>query len=210
MISYTRIQETRELMAEIGRLMFERQLTDAAGGNLGVRLDDFILMTPRYAGSRWRWRLHPRQILVFDLEGNLLDGEGEVSREARVHFTLLREFYPEGAAVVHAHPRNILVFCAHRVPLPSMLEATDVFGTVPLIPGAPSHTQALADQIAQALEARREILRRYAAAVLAPRHGIFILAKDLDTGYEALERLESSAYCALMGPVVHQRLSPDG
>ena len=45
------IQDMRKAIVEIGRQMFDRRLTDSAGGNIGVRVDDVILMTPRFAGS---------------------------------------------------------------------------------------------------------------------------------------------------------------
>ncbi|MFZ3069589.1 MAG: hypothetical protein WA110_00485 [Anaerolineaceae bacterium] len=45
------------------------------------------------------WNLTPNQVLVVDIHGDKLEGDGEISREARVHFTLLREFYPQATAL---------------------------------------------------------------------------------------------------------------
>ncbi len=192
--------EIRQRIAEVGFLMYTRHLTDAAGGNISVRLGDYILMTPRYAGSKFFWRLRPENILVLDLQANKLDGEGDVSREIRVHRDLLNKFYPDGSAVVHGHSRNALVFCALEKPIPSMLYATDKFGReIGLVPDAPAHTQELADHICAAIEGQLERVRKQAAVVLAPRHGVFVFAKDLESGFDALERVDVSAYCALMG-----------
>ncbi len=55
------IREMRAFITEIGRLMFDRHLTDSAGGNLSVRMNDLILITPRMAGSVYRWCLDPEQ-----------------------------------------------------------------------------------------------------------------------------------------------------
>ncbi len=194
--------DLRQRIAEIGALMYARNLTDSAGGNISLRVDDVILMTPRYAGSKYLWRLRPEQILVLDLAGNRLEGEGEVSREVRVHLKLLNEFYPDGTAVVHGHARNALVFCSLGRPIPSMLYATDKFGAIALVEDAPAHTQRLADVIGAAMAEQIERVRKQAAAVLAPRHGVFVFARDLESGYDALERIEVSAYCALMARLI--------
>lgn len=42
--------------------MFQRHLTDLAGGNISVRIGDTLYMTPRYAGARFHWDLVPEQI----------------------------------------------------------------------------------------------------------------------------------------------------
>ncbi|MEJ5224561.1 MAG: class II aldolase/adducin family protein [Anaerolineales bacterium] len=197
------ILEMRKKIAQIGQAMYARMLTDAAGGNVSVRMGDVILMTPRYAGSKFHWELAPENILVLDLQGNKLEGEGEVSREVRVHKDLLNKFYPDGTAVVHGHARNALVFCAVEKPIPSMLYSTDKFGKeIGYVPDAPAHTQDLADHICAAMSPQLERVKKQAAVILAPRHGVFVFAKDLESGYDALDRVEVSAYCALMSKLI--------
>lgn len=193
----------RKRIAEIGHVMYQRFLTDAAGGNISVRMGDVILMTPRYAGSYWHWVLKPENILILDLDAKKLEGDGEVSREVRVHRDLLVNFYPDATAVVHGHARNTLVFCAAEKPIPSMLSSTDKFGKeIGFVPDAPAHTQDLANHIVVAMEPQRERVKKQAAVILAPRHGVFALAKDLESGYDAIDRVENSAYCALMAKLL--------
>ncbi len=195
--------EMRKKIAEIGRVMYARFLTDAAGGNVSVRMGDVILMTPRYAGSKFHWDLKPENILILDLQANKIEGEGEVSREVRVHKDLLNKFYPDGTAVVHGHARNSLVFCAVEKPIPSMLYSTDKFGSeIGFVPDAAAHTQDLADHMCAAMQPQLERVRKQAAVALAPRHGVFVLGKDLESGYDALDRVEVSAYCALMSKLI--------
>ena len=193
------IETMRAHIAEIGALMYNRKLTDAAGGNLSVRIGNIILMTPRMAGSSFRWQLSPEQVLVVDLDGKKLDGVGEPSREGQVHIKLLNTYYPQAQAVVHGHALNTLVFCAYAKPLPSMLASTDKFGELKLIRDLPAHSSELAEEICQAFQGQEARVQKQAAAVLAIRHGVFILAKDLDAGYDTLERIDGNAYCMLMG-----------
>ena len=65
------IQAMREKITTIGRLLFERQLTDAAGGNISARVGEHVCITPRFAGQKHQWRLRPEQVLVCDLAGTL-------------------------------------------------------------------------------------------------------------------------------------------
>jgi len=192
------ITEMREKMVEIGRTMYHRLLTDGAGGNISARIEDKIIMSPRYAGSKWHWQLRPEHYLILDLEGNKLEGEGEVSREYRVHITLLNEFYPACASVVHGHARNVLVFCAAQKPIPPVLYQTDKFGVIQHVRDAPAHSQELADNIAEVMRPQTERIRKGAVAAMAPRHGLFVLGKDIETAYDSADRIEGNAYCVLM------------
>lgn len=196
------IYNMRQKIAEIGARMFARRLTDSAGGNISLRMDDLILMTPRYAGSKYNWQLTPEQILVLDLLAHKMEGEGEISREYQAHFKLLTGMYPAGKAVLHGHSLNVLVFCATGKPIPPVLDSGLKIGRVELVPAAAAHSSELAERILIAMREKEQSVQQYAAAVLAPRHGVFVFAKDLMTGYDALERIEVNAYCALMSKLV--------
>lgn len=196
------IKVMRQQIAELGATLYQRRLTDAAGGNISARVDEVIVVTPRYAGSKYQWRLRPEQVLVLDLAGNKLEGEGEISREVKVHQKLLTEFYPTGTAVVHAHPLNVLVFCAAEKPIPPVLESTQKFGEINHVPAAPAHSAELAESIATALRGQEERIKKQAAAVMAPRHGLFVLGKDLPAAFDAVERIDGNAYCILFSQIL--------
>ena len=108
------IESMRFRIAELGRLMFDRFITDTAGGNISARVGDLVCITSRHSGSKYQWRIRPEQVLVSDLQGNKLEGEGELSREAKTHFRLLNDF-PDGKAIVHCHPRHVMVFAIREL-----------------------------------------------------------------------------------------------
>jgi L-fuculose-phosphate aldolase len=196
------IQATRAKIAVLARMLFERFLADAAGGNLSVRVGNRVCITPRYSGSQKQWHLAPEDVLVADMERTILAGSGQISREANVHFTLHREFSEHGTAVIHAHSRNLLVFAAAAKPLPPVLEATRKFGVTPVVEFAPAHSPRLATHVAAALRGREAAISKQAAGVLAPYHGLFLIGKDLDAAFDAVERLDNNAYCILMGSLL--------
>jgi L-fuculose-phosphate aldolase len=193
------IQEFRKMIASYGTELYDRHLTDAAGGNISVRVGDKILITPTRAGSTWHWKLRPEQILILDLKGNKLEGEGEISREAKVHLALLNEFYPEGTAVVHSHARNVLVYCAAEKPMPAVLYSTSFLGVVEQCIDAVSGSDDLAVFVADKIREKGGVKKVRAAACMAPRHGLFVLAKNLYDAFDVTERIDTNAYCLLMG-----------
>ena len=198
------LSRTRIKIAETGRMVFERHLTDAAGGNISVRVGDSVCITPRYSGSKRHWQLQPNQVLVSDLSGNKLDGDGDVSRESKVHYRLYQEF-PDATAVLHSHARHAMVFVSSGQPIEPVLEATLKFDTIPVTRFAPAHSEKLADAIAEAMQGKDEYIRKYATAVIAPWHGLFVVGKDLDAAFDLTERIDTNAYCILMS-----RLLPEG
>jgi ribose 5-phosphate isomerase B len=191
------LSQIRIKVAQTGKLVFERRLTDAAGGNISVRVGDAVCITPRYSGSRRHWQLQPNQVLVSDLSGNKLDGDGEVSREAKVHFRIYQEF-PDATCVLHSHARNVMAFVAAGKPIEPVLEATLKFGTIPVIRFAPAHSEKLAEEIVSLFRGKDEAIRKYAAAVIAPWHGLFVVGKDIDAAFDLTERIDTNAYCILM------------
>jgi L-fuculose-phosphate aldolase len=131
---------------------------------------------------------------VVDSKRRVIEGQGEISRESKVHFRLLEDF-PEGNAVVHAHSQNVLVFCALRRPMPPVLEFTLKFGEVPMAEYAPggAFNDQLAENIARLFSGKSGLIKRQAAVVLSPWHGQFVLGKDLLSAVDAAERIDLNA-----------------
>src|SRR2546423_8745158 len=101
-------EQCRAQIVEIARLMYDRRLADSAGGNLSARASDGnIYMIPRYAGSRRRWQLRLEDVVCVSHDGKLLEGEGELSREVKMHLAIYAAF-PECEGICHAHSYNIL------------------------------------------------------------------------------------------------------
>lgn len=192
----------RAKVARFGKVLFDRRLTDIAGGNISARVGEYICISPRYSGSARQWQLTPEDVLVADKDMNVLDGAGVISREAKVHFRLHREFGEHGTGVVHAHARNILVFAAMNMAMPPVLEATQKFGTVPVVSYAPAHGNGLAESVAGGIRGNESRIRKQAAGVIAPWHGLFVIGKDLDAALDAVERMDNNAYCILMGKLL--------
>ena len=197
----TDVIEGRKLIAKVGALMFERNLTDLAGGNISLRIEDKVLMSPSYAGTYKFWEIEPEEVLVLTLDREKIEGEGDISREAPTHMKLLNYFYPDAKAVIHAHPQNIQVFCAAQQPIPPVLEGNVRYGDIKLAKYANggSHSEELAENVLEALKGQEKLIGEYAAAVLAPWHGIVSVGRDLQAVLDTIERIDINARCILLG-----------
>ena len=198
MTDITTEQEAREAIAYFGRLLFARQLTNTAGGNLSVRIDARVFLSPRYAGSVFQWDLRPEQIVAVDLEDANPEAVAGFSREGKAHLGLYRAF-PEARGVIHAHPRYVTVFASASQPIPPVLEYTRKFGVIEAIPYAPSHSQALADNIVAAMLAQRERFEKNGLALVLPTHGMIAMGRSLADAFDIVERVDVNAMCALFG-----------
>lgn len=197
-IDHAAVEATRAKIARLGGMLFDRHLTDAAGGNMSARVGEVVCMSPSYSGSKRQWQLQPEDVLVIDFDGNILEGDGKLTRETNVHLKLHRDFGEHGTGVIHAHSRNLLVFAAMAKSMPPVLEATLKFGEVKCVEYAPAHSQELADNVAEAIRGQEDRIRKQAAGVIAPWHGVFLIGKDIDAAFDAVERFDTNAYIILM------------
>jgi L-fuculose-phosphate aldolase len=190
------METPNELVAYIGRMLFERRLTDMSGGNISLREGGQIYISPRYSGSRKHWQLTPEDILQASVETDELLEHPLCSRESRVHLAIYRSF-PDVNGIVHGHPFHVLPFCAADRPIEMILESTQKLGTVDVIKAAPAHSPDLSANVVQGLRGKEDCIRRQAAAVLAPKHGIFVAGKTLMAALDATERIDWNAWCIL-------------
>jgi len=94
------------------------------------------------------------------------------------------------------------VFAAQARPMPPVLESTRKFGNIPVSTYAAAHGEHLANAVAARIAGNEQRISKHAAAVIAPYHGLFVIGKDLDAALDAVERIDTNAYCILMGALL--------
>ncbi len=176
--------------------MFERRLTDIAGGNLSARDGDWLYITPTRAGQKDYWNLAPEQLLHVPIATDDLLADPRHSKESVSHLAVYRAF-PEVGAVIHAHPFHLKPYLASGKIPPTRLLAARLYGELAYIPDLPLYSAEQGVALVEALASRRETMQRFAAALLLPLHGVFIAGHDLDACIDCLERIDDSAYTDL-------------
>ncbi len=192
------VQAGRALVAHIGRFLFDRHLTDAGGGNISLRVGDVYCMSPTLAGQMQQWQLNADDVLVVSRDGDILHGDGGLTRESAVHFGLHANFSDYGNAVIHCHPRHLMVFACANQSMPPVMEATRKFGITPVIEYAPAHSPKLGERIVATMRGREAMIAKHAAGTIAPWHGLFLMGKHLEAALDAVERLDTNAHVMMM------------
>lgn len=181
----------REQIAEIGHSLYERGLAHGSAGNISVRLEDGILITPT---NTCMGRLDPQQISKISFDGELLSGDPP-SKEAFMHLAMYEE-RREDQAIVHLHSTySVAVGCLADVDSRDVLPPITAYhvmkiGSLPLVPYYRPGDKSLA-------EAVRAEAREHHAMLLA-NHGPIVAGGSLDAATYAIEELEQTARLYLL------------
>jgi len=183
--------QLRDALAERGKSLYDRGYAHGSSGNLSVRVDNAILITP--TGSSLG-RLDPNRLAKIKLDGTQIGGDPP-SKEAFLHLAMYAE-RPAAHAIVHLHctcavavscmvhadPRNVL----------APLTAYHVMrvGVLPLVPYHRPGDRALADAV-------RRVAARHRAVLLA-NHGPVVSGRTLDDAVDSAEELEQTAKLTLL------------
>ena len=192
----------REALISIIKDLWTRRLTNAAGGNCAMRVDENrILISPTRMSEDRHCRISIEELLVMDYDCNVLEGNGQVSRESRMHAGILKNL-PEVGGVIHAHPFYTMAYVAACKPVPQVTEATLRMGETGLIHQAKAYSPELADNAYAYFAQRRERLKVTGLCGLLPYHGIVAVGKSIQQAYSVVERVEADAVCSLFGKLI--------
>lgn len=181
----------RESIAEHGRSLHQRGYAHGSTGNISVRVDDGMLVTPT---NSCLGRLDPERISKVAEDGRHLGGDPP-SKETFLHLAMYAE-RPTARAIVHLHCTHcVAVACmAHADPADVLppLTAYHVMrvGALPLVPYHPPGDLDLA-------EAVRGVAKRHHAMLLA-NHGPVVAGKSLDDAVQIAEEVEETAKLFLL------------
>jgi ribulose-5-phosphate 4-epimerase/fuculose-1-phosphate aldolase len=181
----------REDIAAFGELLSGLGLAHGATGNISVRLDDGLLVTP--TNSRLG-RLDPAQIARLDRDGRRVGGDPP-SKEAFLH-QCVYEMRPGAQAIVHLHStHSVAISCLAGLNEDDVLPPLTAYyvmrvGKLPLVPYFPPGDTRLAAAV-------RQVAADHAAVLLA-NHGPVVAGKSLDAAVGAIEELEATARLFLL------------
>ena len=195
-------KEMREEMVTVARLMWERRLTNAAGGNFAVKVEaDRMLVSPSLMSERKHCALQPEDFLLVDFDLNIFEGEGKLSRESEMHRLILKNFDNIGCTI-HAHPFYCMPYVVQGKPILNVSEATMGRGEVGCIPYTKAYTKELSENIYQYFEDHRVIAEKKPIACIMPMHGVVVSGDNIYMAYSMLERIESDAFCGIFKSLI--------
>ena len=172
----------RETLIKFCNLLYDRNLTVSAGGNMSMMIGDSeILMTP---SGRNKGLLEPEDLVLMGTDGSVISG-GKPSIESSMHLALYN-LNNDTKAVVHCHPLYCTSIAVKGKKLKTEMtpEGIILLGNVPTIPYCTPGSQELVDAVAAHHESK---------AMIMARHGALTQGKTIEEAYNRMEELEFQA-----------------
>lgn len=206
-------ENERKDIAEVAREMFNRKMTNIAGGNISVKITpdetfsyddqtyyanhDYLLMTPTFMSEAWFSKLSASQILVIDLEtGEKMAGEGRLTREINMHIGAYKA-NKDIRVVYHSHAPKCMFWATLGQDMPNLTEITSFnvpLGKIKCLPYREACSKELADLV------HDELVKLGTGAkeniFLLNSHGVLITETDLHAAAQVLETVEWNAEIA--------------
>jgi L-fuculose-phosphate aldolase len=177
-------QKIKQQIIEIGKRLYQKGFVVANEGNISVKLNKKIIVTPT---MRCKGFLTLEDLVTVDLNGRQIEGKLKPTSELLLHIFAYRK-RPDIVAVVHAHPPYSTALAVAGLELPEDV-LPEVFlssGKIPLASYGTPSTQELPDSV------NKLILKH--DAILLKNHGLMTVGRDLKEAYFMLERVEHFAW----------------
>jgi len=175
----------RETLVEYGKKLIDTGLTVGTGGNISIydRESGYMAITP--SGLEYH-KLSPKDIIIMDLDGNVVEGNWKPSSEYQMH-SLVYKNREDVNAMVHTHAIYSTTISALNVELPAVdyLVAHSGGKNIRCAKYATYGTAELAENALEAMKGRK--------AVLLANHGINVVGTDMNEAFAITEQLE---FCA--------------
>ncbi len=171
-------------VVEICRRVYAKEFVAATDGNISAKASDGNILITRSALCKGE--AEESDILLVSPEGELLEGKGKISTEAKIHL-LIYKSRPDINAVVHGHPVYATAFASAGISLdrPVFPEVVLSIGRVPLCAyGTPS-----TDELPMSLKPHLS----YANVFLLENHGAVSTGKNLKEAFYRMDKLEHFA-----------------
>jgi ribulose-5-phosphate 4-epimerase/fuculose-1-phosphate aldolase len=189
--------DTIQDLVKFSRMLYERGLVHAEGGNCSIRSGDetasgsdvWITRTGSVLG-----RLSEEDLTRITLEGEVLAGD-KPSKEWPMHLAFYKA-RPDARAIIHIHPTYAIAFSTLLAE--PMLDAIPAYtsafyrraGRVPMIDYYPVGSRDLHEAIGA--------LAPHFFAILMKQHGVTVISSSLSKAFGIIEEIEQCCHIALL------------
>jgi L-fuculose-phosphate aldolase len=183
----------REQLADICKLLYERNLVTACDGNISMRVsEEHIMITP---SRKNKGMLSPDDMIIVDLSGTVIEGSSKASSEFPMHQAIYKERL-DVHAIVHTHPVYATAFALAGKTIPNnyLIEAKVILGPTMLAEYGTPGTIEMVEAIAP--------LIRKCNSILLKNHGALTYGVDLIDAYNKMDVLESLAKTIIMSKLM--------
>lgn len=194
------LEQCKEAVIHYSRLLYQRGLVTAAGGNVSMRCKDQVVITASGVSLRDTSR---ETLIICDLKGTLLECPKGLkpSKETIFHLKIYQA-REDVDSVIHVHPAYAVGYSIQDRKIPILTASAKMkVVDVPLIPYANPGTEELAAYVEQTV---REAPRHIHAAVLKA-HGIIVYEKGMSQCFDTAELVEDTAHIAFVAEMLQRQ-----
>ncbi len=193
-----------EILIKTSKLLFERFLTDSCGGNMSLRHEGKIYITPRFSAEYFHWDIPAEKVSIFDEENNLVRGNmEEVSRESKLHLLIYKTFR-EINSVLHVHPPNIIAWFINHNVLIAETQMMANRGNSKMLECNPENLDQSEAQNNDIIELFKKSLqpgKPMSLAVAMKNHGAIVASENIFKAVSLLESIEVNAKAMLFNEI---------
>ena len=178
----------KKQIADIGKKLADKGLSPGFSGNISVRFEDKILVTP---SGYSLGELEADDIVVLDFDFNIIEGDKKPSSESKMH-ALIYKKRPDLNARVHCHSPKASVFAVNGIPLVQPILAENIFtlGDIPVAKYYLPSSEELAQEVGSFFDVHD--------CVLMQNHGVIVGGKDLRTAFYKMDTVEYYAEVCIL------------
>jgi L-fuculose-phosphate aldolase len=174
------LADARQTVAETGRRMITERLVEGTAGNISIRVDDLVAISPSTIPYE---QIEAIDVCVVDLKGNLVEADGGRRPSSEVPMHLSIYLNSDARAIVHHHGLRSAALSTVFDVVPSIHYYTvQLGGALRVADYACFGSDKLAETVLRALENRR--------AALMQNHGAVAYGDTLEQAYQRARLVE--------------------
>ncbi len=192
-------EELKKIVCEQNLRLLEEGLVILTEGNVSQISPDRKFFVIKPSGVAYE-KMTPEKMVVVDLLGQAIEGEGNPSTDTATHAVIYREF-PEIGGIAHTHSPFATIFSQMKKPIPcyGTTHADAFFDEVPVT------RSLIEDEILSGFEENtgkviaEKLDPKIHRAILVAGHGPFAFGENAKKSVDHAQILEKVAMMALLG-----------
>lgn len=182
----------REELYEAHMMLERYNLVAYTSGNVSVRVNDHVIIKP--SGVAYSF-LKPKDFVVVDLDGNVIEGDKKPSVDTATHLFLYNKL-DWVRSVIHTHSTFATAWAIMEREIPVFCTAhADVFGEkIPITEYAPVGSEAIGKAALRTMGRSGTVLLR--------KHGVLVAGNSIEDALKKaifLEEVARASYYAILG-----------
>ncbi|MDX3894673.1 class II aldolase/adducin family protein [Pusillimonas sp.] len=199
------LDEAKRKLIDAGKILEDAGQGDLTRGHVSIRMPGdptLFLMKPHSHGFD---EITPENIVVCNLEGEKVDGQGKRHSEVFIHSEIYR-VRPDVNSVIHSHPAHAVALSATGRPLRPISQPAVAFAD-----GLPYYTDTI--NLIRSQEMGRGVAQALGAckAVLMRNHGVALVGKTVEEATILAIMLDNACQIQLLAEAaggIGQEFSP--